>query len=209
MLTNNFLFHRPVAPKSVEELKGPIQETLRDADFIQITPEDMLLLSLLHSGMLDGHTTPDRFIPYYDAYDSCRRDFATRDTSSWEEAEVAKLGVRAIKRALIITTDGPDWLRRERNAVRRTSGIPSSRLLFKDSKYNPHVTIGKFIGTVEDTGGLYECEGTLNSLLEDIKTIRLGPLRLECGEHSWQFQRKQRLEPPIGAYMLSAALSNK
>jgi len=187
-MSKRFIFHRPVSPKSGERIHEVTQEILASADFIHRVGSDALHLTLLSEKMLLNNKIPRTFNPYYESYSFSRRSFTSRDTEAWNPADINPTGAKGIFGALVIDTEKPEWLSRERTSVRKVADIHNSQMSFKNSAYSPHVTVGKFIGTKQDWDGFYECERLLQAAWKEIGAITLNPLRLAYGDHSWEFQ---------------------
>ncbi len=190
MVERGFLFHRPVAPSSAKELHEIAHEVLDKADFIDIIPPERLHLSLFHLGMLSCRDIPSTFIYNYSVYDANRSSFSTYQTAPWEEVNIATTGVKALRNSIVIIAKQDYWLRKERKNVIGVSQIPKRKLSFANNAYNPHISLGKFIGELKDIEGFYECEKTLAKALDSVKTVTLEPLRLEYDQHSWVFHSR-------------------
>ena len=190
MVERGFLFHRPVAPSSAQELHEIAHEILDEADFIDIIPPERLHLSLLHLGMLCCKDIPSTFISHYSVYDAHRSSFSTYQTAPWEEVKIATTGVKALRNSIVMIAKQDYWLRKERKNVISVSHIPNSKLSFTNSAYNPHISLGKFIGGPNELQGFYECEENLAKALRSVKTVTLEPLRLEYDDDSWVFRSR-------------------
>lgn len=196
-MSKRFLFYRPVAPKSSEAILEVTQEILTEADFIRSTGRDAMHLTLLTERMLQRSKIPKSFNPHYTSYEANRRNFVSKDTVAWEPADISPTGAKGIFGALVINTEKPEWLSHERNSARKVANIQYDQMALKNDAYSPHITVGRFIGTDKDWDGFYECERLLQATWAKLGTITLQPLRLIYGEHSWEFQHRQRSNPPV------------
>lgn len=150
-------------------------------------------LTLLNERMLKRRRVPESFLPHYGAYDNMRRNFVSKVSEPWNEVDIPSLGAKARYGALTVAAEKTDWLIKERTAARRVAGIPPGCLAFDDSEYYPHITLGRFDGSMQDWNGFYECEALLIKALSGIDSVSLSPLRLKYGQQSWEFQRSQIL----------------
>ena len=188
MVDRGFLFHRPVAQNSAQELYEVAHEVLSGVECTELVPPEKLHLSLFHLGMLSCRNTPSAFLYNYSVYDANRSSFSTHKTSPWEEVDIATSGIKALRNAIVMTTEPAYWLKKERKNVINVSRIPKRNLSFTNSAYNPHVSLVKFVGNSKELEEFYECEQTLAKALESVTKITLSPLRLEYDEHSWVFR---------------------
>ena len=182
------MFHRPVSQESGERILEVTHEILADADFIHTVGSDALHLTLLSQKMLHGNKTPRTFNPSYASFAVNRGAFTSKDVVAWGSASITPTGAKGIFGALVIDTEKPEWLSRERTSARKVSGIRNDQMSFKNSAYSPHITVGKFLGTKQDWDGFYECEQRLQSAWTEVGAITLNSLRLDYGDNGWEFQ---------------------
>ncbi len=195
MVEHGFLFYRPVAPTSAQQLYEITSEALASTNCVDLIPPERMHLSLLHRGMLRNKNMPDSFVAEYSAYDICRRHFATRHTAAWETVDIALTGVKAYKNSLVVTTHQAHWLNNERRQLLFVNGIPEKKLNFKSSEFCPHISLGKFIAKPEEDI-VSKFEQTLTKASDLVTAATLEPLHLKYGQCDWVFQSRYKQSAP-------------
>lgn len=189
MSRKKFIFYRSVSDKNSTELHDATRQVVKNMDFIHPIQPANLHMTILSWKMLSKE--PVGFISNYSSYDVNRKKFDFGNVSSWENVEVNVKEVRVVKNVLSIFLDKPEWVGRERNAIRRVSNIREDHISFRNSEYNPHISLGKFVGSIKDFDGLDEAESELSTALRGVKAVILSPLRFKGNNNNWEFQPRQ------------------